>query len=295
MGDKTLAETIKEITRQHLEQGNLLLGSNISAVGWVNNTVPDVKGIIELPNSDVAGAGIATGVALMGRHPIFIIRFQDLLMLNGNPLLNYAMKSLELHNKPCPIFIRAIASEGLGCCHSGVFHSIFMHYPGCKVVAPMTPEEYKFIYGEFMVGNKPMLVSEHRDSFKNTEELSNVTKEDAKITLFGIGISRLQLSIASEILEQEGIQCNQRHIYHLKPFNIDYGDTISLHNSKLGLVIDSGYEICGASRDIAYQLMIDSGVPVHALGLKDETKTLLNNNPYPDAQMIVDKVKEILK
>jgi acetoin:2,6-dichlorophenolindophenol oxidoreductase subunit beta len=57
---KTLAETIKEITRIHLEQNNgLILGQCLSAVGWVNNTVPDCKNIVELPMSDVAAAGIA--------------------------------------------------------------------------------------------------------------------------------------------------------------------------------------------------------------------------------------------
>ena len=65
MGQRTVADTIREITRTHLTKNNgLLLGETISAVGWVNNTVPDCQGIVELPMSDVAGSGIAVGAAL---------------------------------------------------------------------------------------------------------------------------------------------------------------------------------------------------------------------------------------
>jgi len=73
MEQRNLASTIKKITQNHLENNNgLLLGQSISAVGWVNNTVPDCQGIVELPMTDVAGAGIAVGTALVGRRPIFV-------------------------------------------------------------------------------------------------------------------------------------------------------------------------------------------------------------------------------
>ena len=52
---KTVAETIKEITRRHLEENHsLLFGQAITAVGWVNNTVPNCRNIVELPMSDVS-------------------------------------------------------------------------------------------------------------------------------------------------------------------------------------------------------------------------------------------------
>ncbi|MBR1945946.1 MAG: hypothetical protein IJ846_06635, partial [Alphaproteobacteria bacterium] len=65
MENLTLAETIKAITRDHLENHNgLLFGQCVTAVGWVNGTVPDCKNIVELPMTDVAGAGFAVGAAL---------------------------------------------------------------------------------------------------------------------------------------------------------------------------------------------------------------------------------------
>ena len=59
------------------------------------------------------------------------------------------------------------------------------------------------------------------------------------------------------------------HIVWLKPFQPTEEMISSLKKTKLGLVIDSDFEITGASRSIAYELMHQAGVPVHALGLED--------------------------
>ncbi len=298
MGKKTVAETIKEVTRRHLEEnGGILLGQCISAVGWVNGTVPDTKGIIEFPMSDVAGAGIAVGAAMVGKRPIFVVRFQDFLILNGSPLLNYAAKCKELHGRSAPVFIRALASEGLGPVHSGVLHSVFMHFPGLRVCSPMTPGEYEQAWRVFMKYDDPMYVSEHRDSFNNTVEMADIVYDQADITLFVVSSPRFAVDEAARLLGKEGITCNIVHILWLKPFEITEKYLEPLRISELGLVIDSSFEICGASRSIAYELSDVSGYPVKALGLEDHTKCLCEpyQNKAPDANRIYDNVMDILK
>ena len=297
MGKITVADTIREISRQHLEENNgLLLGQSISAVGWVNNTVPDCKGIIELPMTDVAGAGIAVGTAMVGRRPIFVIRFQDFLILNGSQLIFYAAKSKELHGRSTPIFVRAIAADGIGPVHSGVIHSIFMHFPGFRVCSPMTPKEYKAIWDDFMTHDDPMIVSEHRASFSNTEELEDVIHADASITLYPISATRFAALKAAEQLAKKGIVCNIIHILWLKPFVADKRLVQPLLNCKRGIVIDAGHEIAGASQSIAYQLTQATGIPVKALGLEDSTKCLCPpfKNEVPTAERIAETVRTIL-
>lgn len=298
MERKSVAETIKAITQKHLETGNgILLGECVSAVGWVNNTVPDCPGIVELSMTDVAGAGIAVGAALVGRRPIFVIRFQDFLILNGSPLIYYAAKTKELHGKSAPVFIRAIGAEGLGPVHSGVLHGIYMHFPGFRVCSPMTPKEYKKIWKDFLNNDDPMFVSEHRLSYSNTEELPDIINDHADITLYPISSSRLYVNEAVEKLKKEGIKCNVSHLLWLKPFIVTEHLTDPLKKSGIGLVIDSGHEIAGASRSIAYELENASGCPVKALGLEDHTKCLCPplQNKTPDADKICAKVKKILK
>lgn len=298
MGTVTLADTIREISREHLEKQNgLLMGQSISAVGWVNNTVPDCAGIVELPMTDVAGAGFAVGAAMVGRRPIFVIRFQDFLLLNGSPLINYAAKSKELHGRSTPIFVRAIGADGIGPVHSGVVHSLFMHFPGFKVCSPMTPGEYRSVWQEFMAGDDPMLVSEHRASFLNREELPDRIVPGARITLYPVSATRFEAVKAAELLAEEGIRCNVVHILWLKPFTVDRRVAHPLLETGRGLVIDPGYTIAGAAQALAYELSQATGFPVAALGLEDATKCLCPplQNKLPDAVRIAETVRGIIK
>ena len=297
MASPTVADTIREVTRAHLtERNGLLLGQAVSAVGWVNNTVPDCEGIVELPMTDVAGAGIAVGAALVGRRPFFVIRFQDFLILNGSPLIFYAAKCNELHGKPAPVFVRAIGAEGIGPVHSGSLHSIFMHFPGFRVCAPMTPKEYKEAYRVFMENDDPMIVSEHRDSFKNTDELPDTVRADADVTLYAISATRFEVGKAAQLLDADGIRCNVIHLMWLKPLEITPRLLDPLKATGRGLVIDTGHEIAGAAQAIAYELSGAAGLHVSALGLQDKTKCLCPRlqNKSPDAARIYDTVKEMM-
>jgi pyruvate dehydrogenase E1 component beta subunit len=298
MGKKTLAETINETTKKHLSEDNgLLLGESISAVGWVNNTVPNCKGIVELPMTDVAGAGIAVGAALAGRRPIFVVRFQDFLILNGSPLIFFAAKTKELHGNSAPVFVRAIGADNMGPVHSGVLHSIFMHFPGFRVCAPMTPKEYKATWEDFMSHDDPMICSEHRISYKNAEEMPDVVVKNAGITLYAVSSPRFEVGEAAKMLKKDGIICNIVHIFRLKPLELTGRLTRPLEQSAMGLVIDAGHEIAGASQSIAYELNQATGRSVKALGLLDRTKCECDplRNSAPDAQRIYETVLKMMK
>jgi len=291
---RTVAETIKEITRKHLDENNgMLFGQAISAVGWVNNTVPDCKNIVEFPMSDVSNMGIACGAAISGRRPMIVIRFQDFMWLNSSPLVNYAAKSKEIFGTSTPIFVRALAQKNAGCVHSAVLHSIFMHMPGFRVSAPMTPKEYEETWEDFMTHDDPMYVSEHRGSFQNAIEFEDDYRK-ADVTLIPISITRFSIEEAIQILAEVGISCNVAHVMQLKPFNKD-NVLKALTNTKCGIVIDADFEISGASQSIAYSLMYETGFPVKALGLYDKSAgvTPLSENPAPDAKRIAEAVREM--
>lgn len=296
---RTLGETIKEITRKHLEENNgMIMGQCLSAVGWVNNTVPDTKNIIELPMTDVAGGGIAAGASIVGRRPILVLRFQDFIFLNSSTLVNFAAKRKDIFGKSAPVFIRSLAVEGpgVGPVHSGVFHNIFMHMPGFKVVSPMTPLEYEEIWKSYIEGDDPFYVSEHRISFNQTEEMKNIILDNADITIYGVSSARFKILESVEILKKEGIKCNVIHLYWLKPLKLEEDILKPLRETKLGLVVDPGFEIAGASQSIAYELMKKTKVYVEALGAEDRSVGADEKhlNTTPKAEKIIGAVKRLL-
>lgn len=298
--EHTLTDTIREITRNHIaENGGVVMGQCLSAVGWVQNTVPaQDEGIVELPMTDIAGAGYAVGAALMGKRPIFILRFQSFLWLNVSPLVNHAAKAKEMFGYSAPVFTRCIASEsgGQGPVHSNCYHSIIMHMPGMPVVAPMTSGEYEEIWHHYITHDDPMFVSEHRNSYRNTKEMKNQIDPDAEVTLVAMSASRFHAIEAAGRLRAEGIKCNLIHVFWLKPFKMSDEDKSALKKSGCALVFDSAYEIAGASQSIAYDLMFELGCPVKAVAQEDRSPgaAVHLENGTPDADRMVSEAKEII-
>ena len=299
---KTVAETIREITKNHIDRNKgLVIGQCLSAVGWVQNTIPArKKGIVELPMTDVAGAGIAVGASLIGGRPIFVLRFQSLLWLNASPIANYAAKAKKLFGYGAPIFIRAIASEGggQGPIHSGTYHSILMSVPGLNICAPMTPNEYKKIWKSFIKKDEPLLVSEHRRSYKSKMELKDINKHyKPVVTIIGVSAARFECLNASLYLNKIGIKTNLINLLWLKPLNFTKAQIASVKKSKFSLIVESGYEICGTARSISYELNHITGKKIYALGMKDAIPGAAKylENGTPTETQIVNKIKDILK
>ena len=296
---KTTAEVIREITINHLSSNEgLLFGQSLKGAGWLGGTIPNCDGLVDLPITDIAGPGFAVGAALMGVRPIFLVRYQGFLWLNASPIINYAAKSLSIWKRPCPLFIRAVGMEGdgIGPVASGCLHSVFMHPPGLKVVAPMTPKEYRSVWDDFCNNDEPVFVSEHRSSYSISKEMPDVHNKKPKITIIAISAARLNAIEAIKELEKEGLDCNIFHLVWLKPFKPTDKLLRSLKTSKLGLVIDTDFETCGASQSIAYELMLKTGAKIYSFGLADKVSGVSNEteNLTPSKSEIVQKIKYIL-
>jgi pyruvate/2-oxoglutarate/acetoin dehydrogenase E1 component len=298
---KTLTDTIRFLSKNHIKNNKgIIIGQCLSAVGWVQNTVPaQKKGIVELPMTDIAGAGFAVGFSLSGVRPIFILRFQSFLWLNASPLINHAAKAKEIFGYGAPVFIRAIASEGpsSGPVHTNCYHSPFAHMPGLPICAPMTSNEYISIWNEFLRNDEPLLVSEHRRSYKESIEFKDYINKKSKISIFVISASRFEITEVQKKLKKNNIEIDIFHIVWLKPFKIKKKYLDSIKKTKKGLVVDSTYEICSVSEHIAYTLMHSvNNSRVYNFGMKDKSPgcspKLLNGTPSSDE--IISKVMQII-
>ena len=204
----TVRDTIKKIILKHLTKNNgLILGQCLSAVGWVGGTIPELtekEGVIELSMADVANGGIVVGAGLSDRRPIYVIRYQGFNWFNAAIILNYACKSKEIWNVPCPIFIRGIAMEGsIGPVAGSSHHSLYYRMPGIKIISPMTPKEYLLAYSDFMNNDDVYYISEHRGSYENKKELSDHLQGGLDIIIFCISITRFEAKKVREILSKK--------------------------------------------------------------------------------------------
>ncbi len=298
MDKPTLRDIIYGTTNKFLRENNgMLFGECVKDPGGVANTIPVHENVIDTPMSETAAADFAIGAALSGRRSMYVVRFQNFLLMGASPFISFASVVKGIYGKSAPVFIRAVGGDKLDCNHADMLHSMFMHFSGMKVCAPMTPGEWLDAWEIFMREEQPFFCSEHRDAFTETDETEDEIYEDAKINLFGISKARQNLSEAKCILNEYGIKANIFHIAWLKPFNVEkYIEP--LKETPLGLVTDAGRVICGASEHIAYELM--HAVPgsfIYADGIADfpKSKNPKCYNAVPDAQHIADKALSILR
>jgi pyruvate/2-oxoglutarate/acetoin dehydrogenase E1 component len=298
----TVRETIKKTLLNHLKKSNgLILGQCLAAVGWVGGTIPELtekEGVIELSMADVANGGIVVGAGLSNRRPIYVIRYQGFNWFNAPIILNYACKSKELWDVPCPIFIRGIAMEGsIGPVAGSSHHSLYYRMPGVKIISPMTPKEYNLAYKSFMNEEEVYYVSEHRASYDNKKELADFLSDDVDIIIFSISITRFEAQKVRETLEKENLKIGVANILWIKPFEIKEKWIRTLKNSKFGgIILDDDYE-SGVASDMAYKLMKLSKKKVEVMGLKNKSAGFSgkSDNLPPNKEEIITKIKEIIK
>jgi acetoin:2,6-dichlorophenolindophenol oxidoreductase subunit beta len=296
---ESLRSTIKAICDSHLSKGHQIFGQCLTAVGFVGGTLPDrteEDGMIELPMADVAGGGFVVGSALMGRRPIYVIRYQGFCWYNLVTILNYACKSKEMWGRPCPILVRAIAMEGgIGPVAGSSHHSLCYRMPGIEIWSPMTSSEYKEAYAAFEEGDDVFYLSEHRGSYDQIEDLIDIDYDDPDFVLFPISITRFAAVEASKILEREGIRVSVFHQVRLKPYCISVEYIDALDACGKGCVLDDDYTD-GIGSTISAKLMLKTGASVWTMGLQDKTAGFANHldNMPPTATEIVEFIKEKL-
>jgi pyruvate/2-oxoglutarate/acetoin dehydrogenase E1 component len=273
----TLRDTIKSTIEKHLtSKKGKAFGQCLTAVGWVGGTLPELyeqDGMVELSMADVAGGAFVVGAALAGDRPIYVVRYQGFQWYNCVSVVNYAAKSKAIWKRPCPVFVRSIAMEGaIGPVAGSSHHSLVYRMPGIKIAAPMTPEEYKICYSEFMKDDEPYYISEHRKSYDNCEELEDsFSYDDPDFTVFALSITRFEMKKLLEIATNNNLKINIVNILWIKPFAPSNRSLNSLKNSKFGgLVLDDDYA-SGCQAHIANYLSIKSNKIVHTLGLEEKT------------------------
>ena len=299
---KSLRETIKRITFKHLKRKNYqVFGQNLTDVGWVAGTLPKLfekDGVIELPMADIAGGGIVTGSALVGRRPIYIIRYQGYNWFNCTFIVNYACKSKEIWKIPAPIFIRGISSEGSIGPVAGSSHiSIFYKMPGIKIYSPMTSKEYEKVYKEFMLKDDVFYISEHRSSYSNQKEFKNIVKKGFDLIIMSISVTRFSAVKAVKDLTKLDYKIGIIHLVNLKPFGLEKKWIEAIKTSKHGvLMTDNDYKD-GILRILAHKVNEKTNKNVHVMGLNDKTAghhSSVDNLP-PDSVAIKKKILEIIK
>ena len=311
----TYAEAIREATDQEMERDPsvVVMGIGVDDFKGTYGTTLGLQEkygrdrVTDTPLSEDAMTGMAIGAALAGLRPIHVHIRMDFVLLAMNQLINIAAKSSYMFGGAIsvPIVVRSVIgrSWGQGAQHSQGLHSLFMHVPGLKVVAPSTPYDAKGCLISSIRDDNPVMFVEHRmihsqkghvpqDEYTVPFGQARVLAEGRDVTLVGVSYMAVECLRARTHLEEVGISAEVVDPVSLSPLDMD---TIigSVARTKALIVVDAGWTSCGASAEIvaraAEHFQGSWEIRLRRMGFAPvacPTTKPLENLFYPDAQKI---------
>lgn len=221
------------------------------------------------PLSEDAMTGIAIGAAMAGQRPIHVHIRMDFLLLCMNQLINIAAKAHYMYGGQVrvPMVVRTMIgrSWGQGAQHSQALHSMFMHVPGLRVVAPSNAHDAKGCLIASIRDDNPVIFMEHRllcnheayvDEAPFASEIGKgrIMAEGDDVTIVGISHMAREAMRAKHHLEAAGVSAEVIDPIWLKP--LDMG-LIAKSVEKTGrlLVVDNAWMTCGAASEIMTQII----------------------------------------
>jgi pyruvate dehydrogenase E1 component beta subunit len=275
-----------------------------------------VKRVFNTPLSEDAMTGVAIGAAMAGLRPIHVHIRMDFLMLCMNQLVNMASKAHYMYGGAVrvPMVVRGMIGKswGQGAQHSQGLHSMFMHVPGLKVVAPSNAHDVKGCMIAAIRDDNPVIFVEHRllypteayvpeEPFTVEFGRARVCVPGADITLVGISNMVLECLRAEELLREAGIRAEVIDPISLSPLD---AATIAQSAARTGrlLVVDSAWTACGASAEILARVAetagARSGIAMARMGFAPTTcppSPPLEQAFYPNPATIASKAHAMVR
>lgn len=245
--------------------------------------------VFTTPLSEDAMTGVAIGAAMSGMRPIHVHIRMDFMMLCMNQLINIAAKARYMWggNVKVPLVVRSMIGKswGQGAQHSQGLHSMFMHVPGLRVVAPSNAYDAKGCMIAAIRDDNPVVFMEHRLLYSTETEVPQrsyeVTSGKARICTAGQDITIVGLSNmvqeavrAAELLAEVDITAEVIDPIWLVPLDIGSILASARRTGRL-LIVDSGWTTCGASAEIIAAVIeragSSAGIQIERMGFAPTT------------------------
>jgi pyruvate/2-oxoglutarate/acetoin dehydrogenase E1 component len=228
MPEITYLEAVRQALWEEMKRDKdvFLLGEDIGRYGGafgVTHGMLDEFGperVRETPISEATIVATAIGASMLGMRPVAEIMFMDFIYLALDQLVNQAAKMRFMFGgrTSVPIVIRMPGGSGTGAAaqHSQSLESMFMHFPGLKVVNPSTPRDAKGLLLTAIRDPNPVVFIEHKQLYKTKGEVpegeyiipfgvAEIKRSGKDLTLVANNVMVMRSLAVAERLAKEGI------------------------------------------------------------------------------------------
>ena len=240
---KTYREALREGMVHEMEQDEsvVLMGEDIGVYGGTHLITDGLideygpKRIIDTPISEGGFTGAAIGMAMLGMKPVVEMMTWNFSFLASDQIIQNAAKVRYFSGGQVevPLVIRGPNGGGvqLSAQHTHSLENLYGHFPGLKVVSPVTPNDVKGMMITAIRDPNPVIFLEAGALYGTKGEVeegdnavefgkARVAREGSDVTLVAYGRQvNLCLRAANTLEEEDGVSAEVIDLRSIRPFD----------------------------------------------------------------------------
>ena len=243
MPEKTYREALREAMVQEMENDEsvLLMGEDIGVYGGthlITDGLLDMFGprrVVDTPISEGGFTGAAIGMAMMGLKPIVEMMTWNFSFLAADQIIQTAAKVRYFSGGQVevPLVIRGPNGGGvqLSAQHTHSLENMYGHFPGLKVVSPVTPNDVKGMMLTAIRDPNPVIFLEAGALYGTKGEVpdgdnavpfgeARVAREGDDVTLVSYGRQvNLCMRVADKLEEEDDVSAEVIDVRSIRPLD----------------------------------------------------------------------------
>ncbi len=240
---KTYREALREGMVHEMDQDEsvVLMGEDIGVYGGTHLITDGLidqygpKRVIDTPISELGFTGAAVGMAMMGMKPVVEMMTWNFSFLASDQIIQHAAKVRYFSGGQVqvPLVIRGPNGGGvqLSAQHTHSLENMYGHFPGLKVVSPVTPNDVKGMMITAIRDPNPVIFLEAGALYGTKGEVeegdnaipfgkARVAREGSDVTLIAYGRQvNLCLRAADTLEEEDGVSAEVIDVRSIRPFD----------------------------------------------------------------------------
>jgi pyruvate dehydrogenase E1 component beta subunit len=208
-------------------------GTHLITDGLIDEYGP--KRVIDTPISELGFTGAAVGMAMMGMKPVVEMMTWNFSFLASDQIIQHAAKVRYFSGGQVevPLVIRGPNGGGvqLSAQHTHSLENMYGHFPGLKVVSPVTPNDVKGMMITAIRDPNPVIFLEAGALYGTKGEVeegdnaipfgkARVAREGSDVTLIAYGRQvNLCLRAAATLEEEDGVSAEVIDVRSIRPFD----------------------------------------------------------------------------
>ena len=324
MPEKTYREALREAMVQEMENDEsvLLMGEDIGVYGGthlITDGLLDMFGprrVVDTPISEGGFTGAAVGMAMMGLKPVVEMMTWNFSFLAADQIIQNAAKVRYFSGGQVevPLVIRGPNGGGvqLSAQHTHSLENMYGHFPGLKVVSPVTPNDVKGMMLTAIRDPNPVIFLEAGALYGTKGEVpegdnavpfgkARVAREGDDVTLVSYGRQvNLCMRVADKLEEEDDVSAEVIDVRSIRPLD---EETIveSVKKTHRAVAVQEQWRYFGVASEVAAIIQDKAfdylDAPVERVSGAETPAPFARNlelAAFPSEDMVADAARRVL-